>query len=92
MELGWEKVPNWECLFVHRNQKLFSSVYVDDIKMDRKKQNLALMWKKLMKNVDIEEPTSFLNHVYLGRTQRECKPNETIISRYNKMFESRISA
>ena len=27
-----EKVPNWECLFVHRNQGLFSSVYVDDIK------------------------------------------------------------
>ena len=21
MELGWEKVPNWECLFVHRKQK-----------------------------------------------------------------------
>ena len=33
MELGWEKVPNWECLFVHRKQKLFLSVYVDDIKM-----------------------------------------------------------
>ena len=32
MELGWEKVPNWECLFVHRKQRLFSSVYVDDVK------------------------------------------------------------
>ena len=28
MELGWEKVSKWECLFVHRKQKLFSSVYV----------------------------------------------------------------
>ena len=43
-----------------------------------------------MKNVDIEEPTSFLDHVYLGCTQRECKPNEKIIGHYNKMFESRI--
>ena len=31
--LGWEKVPNWECLFVHRKQGSFLSAYVDDIKM-----------------------------------------------------------
>ena len=91
MELGWEKVPNWECLFVHRWQK-FLSVYVDDIKMAGKKQNLAPVWKKLMKDVDNEEPISFLDHVYLGCTQRECKPNEKIIGQYYKMFESRISA
>ena len=72
MELGGEKVPNWECLFVHRKQKLFVSNYLDDIKMAGKKQNLAPMWKKLMKDVDIEEPTSFLDQVYLGCTQREC--------------------
>ena len=44
------------------------------------------------KNVDIDEPTSFLDPVYLGCTQRECKPNEKIIGKYNKMFEQRISA
>ena len=91
-ELDWEKVPNWEWLFASRKQKLFFSVCVDDIKMARKKQNVALMWKKLMKDVDIEEPPSFLDHVYLGCTQRECKSNEKIIGQYNKMFESRISA
>ena len=26
---GWEKIPNWECLFVHREKGLFLSVYVD---------------------------------------------------------------
>ena len=26
-----------------------------------------------MKNVDLDEPTSFLDHVFLGCTQRECK-------------------
>ena len=30
---GWEKIPNWECLFVHREKGLFLSVYVDDIKL-----------------------------------------------------------
>ena len=60
LELRWEKVPNWECLFVHRQQGLFLSVHVDDIKMVGKKQNMAPMWKKWMKNVDLDEPTSFV--------------------------------
>ena len=79
------KIPNSE-------QKFFLSVYMDDIKMVKKKQNLALVWKKLMKDIDIEEPTSFLDHVYFGCTQRECKTSEKIIGQYNKMFESHISA
>ena len=28
-----EKVSNWECSFVHREKGLFSSVYVDDMKL-----------------------------------------------------------
>ena len=77
MELGWVKVPNWECLFVHRKQKLFPSVCVDDIKMAGRSRILASMCKKLMKDVDIEEPTSFLDHVFFVlhstemQTQRE---------------------
>ena len=42
--------------------------------------------------MDIDEPTSFLDHMYLRCTQRECKPNETIIEQYTKMFGSHISA
>ena len=59
--------------------------------MAGKKQNLAPVWKKLMKFVDLEEPTSFLDRVYLECTQRKCKPDETIVERYTKMLESRIS-
>ena len=60
--------------------------------MAGKKQNTAPMWQKVMKNRDLEEPTSFLDHVHLGCTQRECKPNEIIIEQYTKMIESRTSA
>ena len=42
------------------------------------------MWKKLMKNNDLDEPTSFLDHVYWRWTQRECKPNEIIFEEYTK--------
>ena len=33
LQHGWEKIPNWECLFVHRQKGLFLSVHVDDIKL-----------------------------------------------------------
>ena len=56
-----------------------------------KKKKMVHMWKKLLENEDIDEPTSFLNHVYLGCSQRECKPHATIIDQDQKMFESRVS-
>ena len=52
---GWEKIPNWECLFVHREKGLFLSVYVDDIKLAGRKQNLDPLWKVLSK-VELGEP------------------------------------
>ena len=89
---GREKIPNWECLFVHREKGLFLSVYVDDIKLTGKKQNLDPMWKLLNKEVDLGEPTSFFDHVYLGCTQRQREISKDIVDNYRTMFESRISA
>ena len=86
---GWEKIPNWECLFVHREKYL--SVYVDDIKLTGKKQNLDPMWKVLDKEVDLGEPTSFLDHVHLDCTQRQCEISKNTVDNYRTMFESRIS-
>ena len=45
-----------------------------------------------MKAVDLDEPTSFLDHVYLGCIQRECETSKEIVDNYRNMFESRISA
>ena len=84
---GWEKIPNWECLFVHREQGLFLSVYVDDIKLAGKKQNIGPMWKVLNKEVDFGEPTSFLDHVYLGCTQRQCQISKDVLDNY-KIFSN----
>ena len=89
---GLEKIPNWECLFFHREKGLFLSVYVDDIKLAGKKQNLDPMWKLLNKEVDLGVPTSFLDHVYFGCTQRQCEISKDIVDNHRTMFESRISA
>ena len=77
---------------MHREKGLFLSVYVDDIKLAGKKQNLDPMWKLLNKEVDLGEPTSFLDHAYLGCTQRQCEISKDIVDNYRTMFESRISA
>ena len=88
---GWEKIPNWECLFVHREKGSFLSVYVDD-KNWLEKENINPMWKLLNEEVDLGEPTSLPDHVYLGCTQRQCEISKDIVDNYRTMFESRISA
>ena len=89
---GCVKVSNWECLFGHREKGLFLSVYVDDIKLAGKKQNIDPMWKVFNEEVYLGEPTSFLDHVCLGCTQRQCEISKEIVDNYRTMFESRISA
>ena len=89
---GWEKVPDREWWLVHREKGLFLSLYVDDIKFAGKKHNIDPMWNVLMKQVDFGDPTSFLDHVYLGCTQRDCKISKDIVDNDRTMVESTISA
>ena len=92
MKYGWEKVSNWECLFVHREKGHSYLCMWMTQKLAGKKQNLDPMWKVLNKEVYLGEPTSFLDHVYLGCTQRQCEISKDIVDNARAMFESRISA
>ena len=92
LKYGWEKISNWECLFVHCEKGLSLSVYVDDIKLAGKKQNIDPMWKVRNKEVDLGEPTSFLDHVYLVCTRKQCEISKDIVDNHRTMFGSRISA
>ena len=71
---------------------LFLSQCVDDIKLAGKKQNIDPMCKVLFEEVDLGEPTSFLDHANLECTQRQCERSKDIVDYYRTMFESRISA
>ena len=64
---------------------------MDDIKLAGKKQKISLTLKIFMKDVDLGEPTTFLDHVYLGCTQRECKISNDTVTNYRVLFETRIS-
>ena len=55
------------------------------------KKNLDPMWKVLNREVDLGEPTSFLDHENLGYTQRQCEISKDTVDNYKTMFESRIS-
>ena len=70
------------CSFI--GNKGYFCQYVDDIKMAGKNQNLAPMWKRWWKTWILTNPHHFLYHVHLGCTQRECKPNETVIEQFTK--------
>ena len=50
------------------------------------------MWNVRSKEVDLGEPTSFLDHVYLDCAQIQCEISKDIVDNYRTMFESRISA
>ena len=58
--------------------------------MAGKKQNINPTWKNLMKDVDLGEPTSFLDNMCLGCTQRECQISKDIVNNYRRMFTSMI--
>ena len=61
-----ERFPLGNAYSYTAKKRLFLSVYVDDIKVAGKKQNINPMWKVLNKEVDMGEPTFSLDHVYLG--------------------------
>ena len=60
--------------------------------MAGKTENMNPTWKILMKDVDLGEPTSFFDHVYLGSTERVCTRSNDTVTNCRDMFESRISA
>ena len=55
--------------------------------LERNRTSIRLV---LMKDLDLGEPTYFLDRVYLGCTQRECQMSKDIVDNYKNMFESRI--
>ena len=61
-------------------------------KLVGKKQNIDPMWEVLNKEVDLGEQTSFLGHVYLACTKRQCEISKDIVDNYRTTFESRSSA
>ena len=62
---GWEKIPNWECLFVHREKGLFLSVYVDDINwLERNKILIRCGKYSIKKSIWENQHLSWIMHTW----------------------------
>ena len=86
----WEKfqIGNVSLYIVRKDYSYLCMYYII---LAGKKQNTDPMWKLFNKEVDLGEPTSFLDHVYLGCAQRQSEISKNIVDNYRTMFESRIS-
>ena len=88
-----EKIPNWECMFVHRKQGLSLSVHVDVFfKMDGKKHNMAPMWKKLMNKCGSWRTNIISWPRIFGMYSTWMQTEWNNYWENSKMFESKISA
>ena len=61
---GWEKISNWECLFVHREKGLLLSVYVDDIKLAGKKILIRCGNYSTKKSIWENQHLSWITHTW----------------------------
>ena len=86
-KMNCEKLQGWECLYVHREQQLFVSVYVDDFKIMGKVEKISKMWKRMRKEIDLEPETELSDNVYLGCNQRLTVPNERLLQEKNELFK-----
>ena len=85
-ECGFVKVEGWESLFVHREQQLFLSIYVDDIKLAGRKENLMPMLEQLSKHLDLDPPVPLENSVYLGCGQQAGTPSPADVEKNRLRF------
>ena len=90
LEYGWEKVSNAHSYTVKKDYSYLCMWMTS--KLAGKTEDIEPTWKILMEDVDLGEPTSLLDHVFLGCTQRECQISNGIVAKHRDMFDSRISA
>ena len=90
MKHGWDKIPNWECLFVHREKGLFLSVYVDDIKLAGKKYKVLIRCGKysIKKSIWENQHLSWITYTW---TALNDNVKQAILWTKQTMFGSRIS-
>ncbi len=85
---GFESVPGWECLYVHRAKKLFLSVYVDDFKAAGDGNSLLSLHSDLKKNMNLDPPVKFDQSVYLGCEQRDVTIPQELVEEKNQFIDS----
>ena len=91
LKLGFEKVKGWECMYFHRKNQVFLSVYVDDFKLAGKRENLAPTWAALRKHIDFDDPVKMTENTYLGCSQHDVEPIPAFIEHNQTLFRDLLA-
>ena len=67
------------------------SVYVDDTKMEGRRESSPPMWARLQKKIELEEQTTLVNQVYFGRVQRAATVDEETIRTNTEIFSRKYN-
>ena len=86
----WKLLNLQDCVWENHCRLIMKTILQE--KETERNKTLIRCGKLLNQEVDLGEPTSFLDHVYLGCTQRQCEIRKNTVDNYRTMFESRISA
>jgi hypothetical protein len=73
-DAGFRSIPGWECMWYHKQEQLFLSVYVDDFKMAGKAKSIPKMWTKLNEKLKLDPATKMDQNLYLGCKQTNITP------------------
>ena len=74
--MGGRKQPGKVCSFIASKDGCYPCTWIA-LKWQERHKHWSRFWKTLMNRVDLEKPTTFLDQVYLGCTQRQCKQNNS---------------
>ena len=85
---GFEKVPGWESLWIHKKKQLIMSVYVDDYKLAGKTENLEPMWSSLSKDLDLEPFVPLHGSIYLGNKQYDVEIPEEMVAAKSQLIQN----
>ena len=84
LKYEWEKLQLRMLICTPWNEPLLI-VYENNVKWVAKKQNIDSMFNVLHTKVDLDEPTSLLDHVLLGCTQRQCETGLNFLINYGHL-------
>ena len=91
LKTGFEKVPGWESLYVHRERGIFLGVYVDDFHMAGKAEFMQQTWADLRDkekgNLSIGPEIPFDHNTYLGCSQVDVEPDMEAVNEKCKLYQ-----
>jgi hypothetical protein len=69
LKVGFERIPGWECLFVHWKHQGMLSVYMDDFKVAGNKENIPKAWEAIRDaGIELDKVEQFNHYLGCGQT------------------------